>query len=86
MIRLTIGNVTVQADSQSELDAAVQELCLPLTEKEMAVFAGVSVRTIGRWKSERHFPRPKSGIVTRHEFFAFLSKRISSQKLPKSAK
>ena len=46
MIRVTIGAMTVQADTQAELDSAVQELCLPLTEKEMAVFAGVSVRTI----------------------------------------
>lgn len=79
MIQLTIGKVTVQADSQGELDAAVRELCLPLTEKQMAVLAGVSVRTVGRWKVHPHFPRNKSGLVTRHEFMTFLSKRASAK-------
>ena len=72
MIRVTIGAMTVQADTQAELDTALGCLSATLGDKEMAALADVSERTVRRWKSSPQFPRPKSGKITRSDFLAFL--------------
>ena len=73
MIRVTIGAMTIQADTQAELDATINSLAVTLGDKEMAALAGVSERTIRRWKSHPKFPRSASGTITRSNFLAFLT-------------
>ena len=72
MIHVQLGNLTIRADTMSDLERALGHMGMPLSEKEMADLAGVDARTIRRWKCNPAFPRTDTGIITRRDFFAFL--------------
>ena len=67
MIRLTINGTVIEAETQIEIDSAVRLLAERLTLKEMAFIAGVSERTVRRWKTAHKYSgRP----ISRAEFMA----------------
>ena len=81
MIRLTIHGLAIEADTPRELETTTAYLFSHISNKEMCDLAGVSERTIRRFKESGAIKR-KGRIVTRAAFLSYLSAKNGKKRPP----